>query len=105
MLAFLWKIFYDLDQKNLFSLTIILSLINLSVVESQQFYFFSNIFMSSPNPFEIFNFKSYFGSNPYLNKSAVVFDLSLSDVDQFPSIKDFCYEIERDLPKLKISKV
>ena len=61
--------------------------------------------MSISNPFEIFNFKSYFGSNPYLNKSAVVFDLRLNDVDQFPSIEDFCYEIERDLPKLKISKV
>ena len=82
-----------------------MSLINLSVVEFQQFYFFSNKSMSIPNPFEIFNFKSYSGSNPYLNKSAVVFDLSLNDVEQFPTIKDFCYEIERDLPKLKISKV
>jgi cyanophycin synthetase len=105
MLAFLWKIFYDLDQKNLFSLTIILSLTNLSVVRFQQFYFFSNKSMSISNPFDIFNFKSYFGSNPYLNKSAVVFDLSLNDVDRFPSFEDFCYEIERDLPKLKISKV
>jgi cyanophycin synthetase len=50
---------------------------------------------------DVFHFKHYPGPNPYLDSGAAVFDLWIDPAADLLDIEDLCYEMGRDLPRLR----
>lgn len=63
--------------------------------------------MSSHRPriFDVFNFKYYPGANPYLNTTALVFDLVVLDAKPSLALSDYLHELGRGLPQVKSLEV